>query len=62
MAAAKNVPLVDVTPMCHAHMGAYNPDGMHWGFELHSEVGDALAELLAAETKASNSARWAVPG
>lgn len=62
LAAAKGVPLVDVTPMCRAHMGAYNPDGMHWGFDLHAEVGEALAQLLAAEIKASKSAMWTVPG
>ncbi|GAA1385309.1 GDSL-type esterase/lipase family protein [Pseudonocardia kongjuensis] len=51
------VSLLDVAPLVAAHVlgGRGNPDGMHWGWEAHRAVGDALAELLAGHPAASDT-------
>lgn len=43
------VPLVDLNAIVRPHLGTerMNPDGMHWGWELHQEVGKAIAAALA---------------
>jgi hypothetical protein len=33
----------------HTSAGDRNPDGMHWGWSTHQEVGTALARLMIAE-------------
>jgi hypothetical protein len=42
------VPLLDVPPLVGEHVRSCrgNPDGMHWGWEGHELVGQAMAELI----------------
>jgi hypothetical protein len=42
------VPLLNLPDLVGAHIrdGAGNPDGMHWGWSAHHDVGVALAELV----------------
>lgn len=44
----KSVPLVDLGEAVHAdiHSGDANPDGIHWGWNGHSEVAAAVAEAV----------------
>lgn len=46
LAAAKEVPFVDPQPLCD--VAAYNPDGIHWDYESHRRVGQALADAARA--------------
>jgi homoserine kinase len=45
-----DVPLVDLAAVVGDHVlsGRGNPDGMHWGWEGHRLVGEAMARRLAA--------------
>jgi diglucosylglycerate octanoyltransferase len=49
-AAASGVALVDLKALVAEHVlsGRGNPDGMHWGWSAHADVGRACAELLRA--------------
>jgi hypothetical protein len=42
------VPLLDLPAVIGPHIlgGHGNPDGMHWGWEGHADVGTAMAELI----------------
>jgi lysophospholipase L1-like esterase len=42
------VPLLDLAALTGDHVlsGLGNPDGMHWGWEAHRVVGDALADMI----------------
>jgi hypothetical protein len=42
------VPLLDLPALVGEHVrgAAGNPDGMHWGWQAHKRVGDALADLV----------------
>ncbi|GAB2971757.1 hypothetical protein GCM10027184_21520 [Saccharothrix stipae] len=42
------VPLLDVPPLVTEHVRSRcgNPDGMHWGWEGHALVGNAMAGLI----------------
>jgi lysophospholipase L1-like esterase len=44
-----DVPLLDLPSVVGPHIlsGHGNPDGMHWGWEGHSDVGRAMASLIA---------------
>lgn len=50
-AAAHGTGLVDLDPIVLPSLaaGTGNPDGMHWGWEVHDAVGRALAEALRAQ-------------
>jgi hypothetical protein len=41
------VPLLDLAELVGEHVlsGRGNPDGIHWGWEGHEQVGKALADL-----------------
>jgi hypothetical protein len=45
---AAGVPLLDLPALVGEHVfaGKGNPDGMHWGWDAHAEVGAALAALV----------------
>lgn len=47
--AANGVALVDLDAIVTPHLtrGDLNPDGMHWGWAAHAEVGKAFAALLS---------------
>jgi lysophospholipase L1-like esterase len=47
-AARYDVPLLDVPALTGDHVrgGHGNPDGIHWGFEAHRAVGQALADMV----------------
>lgn len=47
-AAAHDVALLDLRALVGEHVlaGHGNPDGMHWGWSAHADVGTACAELL----------------
>ena len=47
-ASAHGVVLVDVEPIVGSRLGTGNPDGMHWSWEVHGLVGEAVAESLEA--------------
>ncbi|MFM9048801.1 MAG: GDSL-type esterase/lipase family protein [Actinomycetota bacterium] len=42
-AAREGVAYVDVEPLVTPHLGRCNPDGMHWSWEVHALVGEAVA-------------------
>ena len=44
------VPLLDLAALTREHVlsGAGNPDGMHWGWDGHAAVGEALAKLVSS--------------
>ena len=44
------VPMVDTVPLVAPALaaGTLNPDGMHWSWEVHAEVGRALADAMRA--------------
>jgi lysophospholipase L1-like esterase len=46
--ARVDVPLLDLAELTGEHVlgGLGNPDGMHWGWEAHQRVGDALADTI----------------
>ncbi len=46
------VPLVDQHEIVRPHLraGTLNPDGMHWSWEVHAEVGAAFAAVLSSRT------------
>jgi lysophospholipase L1-like esterase len=46
--ARADVPLLDLAELTGEHVlgGRGNPDGMHWGWEAHRRVGDALADTI----------------
>jgi hypothetical protein len=41
------VAYVDVEPIVGPRLGTCNPDGMHWSWEVHSLVGEAVAGALS---------------
>jgi hypothetical protein len=47
----EGVPMVDVSAIAARHLagGRCNPDGMHWGWDCHAEVGRAVAAAVEAE-------------
>jgi hypothetical protein len=46
--AREGVPMVDVSAVVARHLplGRCSPDGMHWGWECHAEVGRAVAAAV----------------
>ncbi len=59
-AEREGVDVIDLWPLVEPHLeaGRNNSDGMHWGFECHASVGQAMAEhlakaLVAAQEQAS---------
>jgi hypothetical protein len=53
----ESVPMADLDALVgpHLHAGRANPDGMHFGWESHQAVGEALAALVAAEWAAAGT-------
>ncbi|GAA1282509.1 diglucosylglycerate octanoyltransferase [Saccharothrix xinjiangensis] len=49
-ASRAGVPLLDVPALVGEHVRSRhgNPDGLHWGWEAHELVGEAMAELVRA--------------
>ncbi len=50
-----DVALLDLKALVAEHVldGRGNPDGMHWGWSAHADVGRACAELLSAALRDS---------
>ena len=46
-AARAGVAYVDVEPLVAPRLSGCNPDGMHWSWEVHALVGEAVAAALA---------------
>lgn len=46
LAAAQGLPTVDLDAIVRPHLGTMNVDGVHWSFEVHAEVADAMAAAL----------------
>ncbi|HEX2131817.1 MAG TPA: diglucosylglycerate octanoyltransferase [Actinophytocola sp.] len=48
--ARVGVPLLDLAELTgeHVRSGRGNPDGIHWGWEGHAQVGAALADLVTS--------------
>ena len=46
LAAELQVPLVDLAALVQPYLASLNPDGMHWPFDAHADVGYALAMAL----------------
>ena len=44
----ENVTVIDVTDVCRRGLasGSHNPDGMHFGWDTHAEIGAMVAETL----------------
>ncbi|HEY0359509.1 MAG TPA: diglucosylglycerate octanoyltransferase [Mycobacteriales bacterium] len=44
------VPMLDFNPLVNPHLaaGQANPDGMHFGWESHADIGAGLAEVVRA--------------
>ncbi len=49
LAAQRGVPLVDLAALERPFLDRLNPDGLHWPFELHTVVADAMAAVLLAQ-------------
>ena len=47
LASRMGVEYVDIEPVVAPRLGTCNPDGMHWSWEVHSLVGEAVAETLS---------------
>ena len=47
-AAREGVAYVDVEPLVGPRLATCNPDGMHWSWEVHALVGEAVAGSLVA--------------
>ena len=47
LAAAREVPLVDLGALTAPWLDRFNPDGLHWPFGLHDEVAEAMADALS---------------
>ena len=46
-AAREDVAYVDIEPIVVPRLGSCNPDGMHWSWEVHALVGEAVAGGLS---------------
>lgn len=46
-AASHDVPLIALDPIVGPHLATCNPDGMHWSWEVHALVGQAVARRLS---------------
>ena len=46
-AALEGVGYVDIEPLIAPRLGTCNPDGMHWSWEVHALVGEAVAGSFA---------------
>ena len=49
--AREGVPMVDVSSIVARHLaaGGLNPDGIHWGWPCHAEVGRAVATAVRSQ-------------
>lgn len=45
-AAEQDVAYVDLDELVGAHLATCNPDGMHWSWEVHARVGEAVAQAF----------------
>lgn len=48
LASTMDLATVDLDAIVRPHLGRMNIDGVHWSFEAHVEVADAMAEVLIA--------------
>lgn len=46
LAAERGVPLVDLATLGEPYLDRMNPDGLHWSWEQHEAVADAMADVL----------------
>jgi diglucosylglycerate octanoyltransferase len=51
LAAARDVPAVDLAPLTRDRLDELNPDGAHWSWPIHHDVGTAMADVLAAQLR-----------
>jgi lysophospholipase L1-like esterase len=51
LAAALDVATVDLAKLMRPHIGSLNPDGIHWSFELHAAVAEAMAGALLGQLR-----------
>jgi hypothetical protein len=58
-ARGASVPLLDLAEVVGPHVlsGQGNPDGMHWGWDGHTAVGEAMAGLIAPLLSAATPRR-----
>jgi hypothetical protein len=49
LAREAGIGLVDLGALTRPWLGALNPDGLHWPFELHADVAAAMADVLAPQ-------------
>lgn len=47
-ARREGVAYVDIEPVIAPRLGGCNPDGMHWSWEVHQLVGEAVADAFMA--------------
>ena len=47
LASRMGVEYVDIEPLVAPRLSTCNPDGMHWSWEVHSLVGEAVASVLS---------------
>ena len=52
-ARAQGVAFVDVEPIVSPRLKTINPDGMHWSWEVHALVGEAISEAFDPRGSAS---------
>lgn len=52
-ARREGVPMIDLPSLVGPHLshGCANPDGMHWGWQVHAEVGRAMADTVAGAVR-----------
>jgi diglucosylglycerate octanoyltransferase len=56
LAAALEVPLVDLPALLQPHLGSLNVDGIHWSFAAHADVARAMAATLLPQLEAGAAA------
>ena len=58
-AARESVPILDVESIVSPSLadGTANPDGMHWGWRVHEQVGQGLAQLVRRATQGAKTSQ-----
>jgi hypothetical protein len=49
LASRLDVAYVDIEPIIRPRLATCNPDGMHWSWEVHALVGEAVADTFDSE-------------
>jgi diglucosylglycerate octanoyltransferase len=62
LAAARDLPLVDLDALVRPHLGRMNVDGVHWSYPVHGAVAAAMASALLPGLAGGGSGREELAG